>query len=173
MNYKTKYEVFGLPLIHITSGKLVDGHYRRGIAKGWIAIGDISFGVILSIGAVAFGGIAFGGLAIGFLSLAGLSLGVFSLGGGAIGIFACGGAAIAWQAALGGLAIAHEYAEGGLAIANYANDQMAKSYFENSRFFSLARFISEHSRWFLLLVAIPFVQALIRRIKNRREKLNT
>ena len=173
MNYKTKYEVFGLPLIHITSGKLVDGRYRRGIAKGWIAIGDVSFGVILSIGAVAFGGIAIGGLAIGLLSLAGLALGVFSLGGGAIGIYACGGAAIAWQAALGGLAVAHEYAEGGLAIANYANDEIAKSYFENSRFFSVAGFISEHSRWFLLLVAIPIVQSLIRRIKYRREKSNT
>jgi len=170
MNYKTKYKILGLPLIHITSGKLVDGHYRRGIAKGWIAIGDVSFGIIISIGAVAFGGIAIGGLAIGLLSLAGLALGVFSLGGGAIGIFACGGAAIAWQAALGGLAVAHGYAEGGLTIASYANDETAKSYLENIRFFSVARFISENSRWFLLLAAIPVVQSLIRRIKYRREK---
>jgi hypothetical protein len=173
MDYKTKYKIFGLPFIHITSGKLVDGHYKRGIAKGWIAIGDISFGVIFSVGAVAFGGIAIGGLSIGLLSLAGLALGVFSLGGGAIGIVACGGGAIAWHAAVGGLGVAHEYAEGGLAIANHANDLIARDYFENSRFFSVARFISEHSRWFLLLVAIPIVQNLIRRIKHCREKSNT
>lgn len=171
MNYKTKYEVFGLPLIHITTGKLVDGRYRRGIAKGWIAIGDISFGVILSVGAVAFGGIAIGGLGVGLLSLAGLAIGVFSLGGGAIGIVACGGAAIAWHAAIGGLAVAHEYAEGGLAIANHTNDQIAKDYFQSSRFFSVARFIAEHSRWFLLLVAIPIVQSFIRIIKRHRKHM--
>ncbi len=173
MNYRTKSEVFGLPLIHITSGELVDGRHRRGMAKGWIAIGDISFGVILSIGAVAFGGIAIGGLAIGLLSFAGLALGVFALGGGAIGIFACGGAAVAWHAALGGLAVAHEYAEGGLAVADYANDQNAKIYFENSRFFSAVRSISEHSRWFVLLVAIPIVYSLICRIRYRRGNPNT
>ncbi len=171
MNYKTKYEVYGLPLIHITFGKLVDGRYRRGVAKGWIAIGDISFGVILSVGAVAFGGIAIGGLAIGLLSLAGLAIGAFSWGGGAIGIVACGGGAIAWHAAFGGLAIAREYAEGGLAIANYTNDQITRDYFENSRFFSVARFISGYSRWLLLLLAIPIVQKFIRRKKQRSEHI--
>ena len=151
MNYRTKYKVLGLPLIHTTSGKLVDGRYRRGITRGWIAIG---------------------GLSIGLLSFAGLALGVFSLGGGAIGIVASGGGAIAWQAALGGLAVAHEYAVGGLAIANHANDLIARNYFENSRFFSVARFILEHSRWFLLLVAIPIVQNLIRGMKHRKGKSN-
>jgi len=91
---------------------------------------------------------------------------------GAIGIVAFGGGAIAWRAALGGLAVAHEYAEGGLAIANHANDLIARDYFENSRFFSVARFISEHSRWFLLLVAIPIVQNLIRGMKHRKGKSN-
>ena len=63
MNYKTKYTLLGLPLVHITTGKIEDRRYKRGIAKAWIAIGDISFGVILSVGSIAFGGVAVGGLA--------------------------------------------------------------------------------------------------------------
>ncbi len=49
------------------------------------------------------------------------------------------------RAGLGGLAVAYEYADGGLAIANHVNDLIARDYFENSRFFSVARFILEHS----------------------------
>ncbi|MFC2091589.1 hypothetical protein ACFLTD_02320 [Elusimicrobiota bacterium] len=56
MNYKTKLTVLGLPFIHISTGNVMNGHYKRGSAKGWIAVGDISFGVILSAGGVAFGG---------------------------------------------------------------------------------------------------------------------
>ena len=167
MNYKTKLTLLGLPLVHITTGKIENGRYRRGIAKGWIAIGDISFGVILSIGAVAFGGVAVGGLAVGLLSLAGLAIGFLAFGGGAIGILATGGGVVAWYAASGGFAMAREYAIGGQAIANHANDMVAKDYFRNSVFFSAARLIGEHSRWFLLLVFLPIFQNLIHKWRHR------
>jgi hypothetical protein len=170
MNYKTKFKLFGLPFVHITTGWVVNGQHKRGIAKGWIAIGDISFGVIISLGAVSFGGIAIGGLAVGLLSFAGLAMGLFALGGGAIGIMASGGGAIAWQAAFGGFALAIEYAQGGVAIANHANDLVAKEYFENTYFFSLARLIAEYSRWFLLLLVLPIIQSLMHRRKYRGSK---
>ncbi|GMR18640.1 MAG: hypothetical protein BMS9Abin33_1071 [Gammaproteobacteria bacterium] len=160
MNYKTKFTLFGLPLVHITTGKVENGHYKRGIAKGWIAVGDISFGVIISAGGAAFGGIAIGGFAVGLLSFAGLAIGFFALGGGAV----------AWQAAFGGFAVANEYAQGGLAIANHANDLAAKDYFENSNFFSLARLIADNSRWFLLLLVLPIIQSLLHKRKYRGSK---
>jgi len=163
MNYKTKFTLLGLPLAHITTGKVENGRYERGIAKGWIAIGDISFGVIFSLGGIAFGGLAIGGLAVGLLSFAGLAIGLFALGGGAIGIMAAGGGAVAWQAAFGGFALANEYAQGAEAIANHANDLVAKDYFENSHFFSLARLIAEYSRWFLLLTLLPIIQVIHKR----------
>ena len=159
MNYQTKLSLFGLPFVHIATGKKDNGRYERGIAKGWIAIGDISFGVILSVGAVAFGGVAVGGLAVGILSLAGLAVGLLAFGGGAIGILATGG-----------FAMAREYALGGQAIANHANDMVAKDYFESSVFFSSARLIGEHSRWFLLLVFLPIIQNLIDKRKQRGPK---
>ncbi len=170
MNYKTKFTLLGLPLVHITTGSVENDQYKRGIAKGWIAIGDISFGIIISVGGVAFGGIAIGGLAIGLLSLAGLAFGLFALGGGAIGFMAAGGGAVAWKAAFGGFAVAIEYAQGGVAIANHANNLIAKEYLENSCFFAFFRLIAENSRWFLLLLVLPIIQGILNRKKHRGPK---
>ncbi|MEA3392320.1 MAG: hypothetical protein U9Q91_05015 [Candidatus Marinimicrobia bacterium] len=167
MSYKTKFTLLGLPLVHIATSKIENGRYKRGIAKGWIAIGDISFGVILSVGGFAFGGVAVGGLAVGLLSLAGMAIGVLAFGGGAIGILATGGGAVAWHAATGGFAMANEYALGGEAIANQANNLIAEDYFKNSTFFSSTKVISEHSRWFILLVFLPVILNLIHKWKHR------
>jgi hypothetical protein len=166
MNYKTRFTLLGLPLVHIASGKLEEGRYNRGIAKGWIAVGDISFGVIFSVGGVAFGGVAIGGLAVGLMTFAGLALGFLALGGGAIGVLASGGGALAWRAAYGGFAAAVEFAQGGWAIANHANDSVAHEFFENSYFFSFARLITEHSRWLLFLLVVPIAHNLLRRMSH-------
>lgn len=170
MNYKSGFSLLGLPLIHIKTGGMEEGRYQRGIAKGWIAIGDISFGILFSAGGAAFGGIAIGGFSVGLLSFAGLAIGVFAFGGGAIGIVACGGGAIAWQAALGGFAMAKEFAMGGVAIANHANDHLAKEFMEQSRFFSASKLVMEHSRWFILLTFFPGIQAICQRIKQKQNK---
>ena len=77
MDYKSKSSFCGLPLIHVAIAG--SGDYKRGIAKGWIAIGDISFGILFSFGAVAFGGIAIGGVSLGGLAIGGASLGVLSI----------------------------------------------------------------------------------------------
>jgi len=173
MNYRTKRTLFGLPLVHIATGRIEQGHYRRGVACGWIAIGDMSFGVIVSLGGLAVGGIAVGGLALGVLSLAGLALGVYALGGGAIGVAACGGGALAWEAALGGLAVAQSYAEGGLAIAKHANDPVASDFFKHSSFFSGAGWLLNHSRWLLLLALLPAIQGVLRWLTQRRKNPDT
>ena len=170
MGYKTKVTLLGLPLVHISTSKMENGHHGRGIARGWIAIGDISFGIILSVGGVAFGGAAIGGIAVGLLSFAGMAIGVLAFGGGAIGVFATGGGAIAWHAATGGFAMANEYALGGEAFANQANNLIAEDYFKNSVFFSSTKVIGEHSRWFILLVFLPVIQNLIHKWKHRSSK---
>lgn len=173
MNYKSKCTLLGFPLIHVSTATMENGHVRRGIAKGWIAIGDISFGIIFSMGGVAFGGIALGGMAIGLLSFAGLAIGVFAVGGAAVGVLATGGVAIAWHAAHGGFAMANEYALGGKAIASQANNLIADEYFKKSIFFSSAKVIAEHSRWLILLAFLPGIQSLIHKRKHRKSKRNT
>ena len=81
MNYRSKASLLGLPLVNVRTAEMVDGRAQRGIARGWIAIGDIAFGVVLSVGGIAFGGISLGGLGLGLISLAGLSVGIYAIGG--------------------------------------------------------------------------------------------
>lgn len=165
MNYRSNARLLGLPLIHVRTAELVDGRVRRGIARGWIAIGDIAFGVVLSVGGVAFGGISVGGLGLGLISLAGMSVGGYAVGGLAIGWLAVGGMALGWQGALGGAAIAKEYAVGGLAIAEHANDPEAQEFMRTSAV-RFGRALAEHSRWLLILILLPAVLAWW----NRRNK---
>jgi multidrug efflux pump subunit AcrA (membrane-fusion protein)/predicted Ser/Thr protein kinase len=107
LDYRSKAMLFGLPLLHVTSGfDPQTGRVR--VAKGIIAIGDKAQGV------VAFGGLAMGGFAFG-----GLAIGVVAFGGAALGLVAFGGLAIALIAALGGAAIA-PIAIGGGAIGYLA-----------------------------------------------------
>lgn len=144
--FQTRARLLGLPLIDINVRDPVsacepgppDGEAdRRGVARGWVAIGDDARGVILAVGglargliaiggrtvgAVSVGGIAFGlvsvgGLSLGLLGIGGLGLGVYAGGGVAIGWQAAGGGAIAWDTAVGGMAVARHSAFGGAAIA--------------------------------------------------------
>jgi hypothetical protein len=117
MEYRSSTELFGLPLVHVVTGGIVDGRYRRGVATAWLAVGDLAFGALFACGGVAVGSISVGGIAIGALPVGGLALGALSFGGLALGWIAVGGVAFGWHAAVGGLAVAHLYATGGVAIA--------------------------------------------------------
>ena len=132
--YKSKWTLLGLPLVHVRTGRPRSEPLRPAI--GWIAIGDFSIGLI-SIGGIALGGISLGGLSAGLLSLGGVALGAFAFGGVSIGAWiaagglaigwlAEGGCALAWHGAMGGMAVAHDYALGGSASALHANDEAAR-----------------------------------------------
>lgn len=115
--YKSKRKVFGIPLVHIKTG------YGVQVARGIIAIGNISIGVI-SIGGVSVGGICLSGVGFGLLAFAGLALGGIALGGAAIGIFALGGMALGMYS-VGGIALASELAVGGMAYGHTAIGTLA------------------------------------------------
>lgn len=116
--YKSKTKVFGIPLVHIKTG------YGVQVAKGIIAIGNISIGVI-SIGGISLGGLCLGGLSLGLLAFAGFALACIAIGGGAIGILAFGGMAIGMYS-IGGFAIASEIAVGGIAYGQTAIGSLVK-----------------------------------------------
>jgi hypothetical protein len=44
MDYESGLRFLGLPLLHVATGRVENGRYRRGIARGWVAVGDIAFG---------------------------------------------------------------------------------------------------------------------------------
>lgn len=117
--YKSRLTLFGIPLVHIHLSR-----YRLCVAKGILAIGNISIG-LLSIGGFSLGGICLGGFALGLLALAGLSVGILALGGVALGILAFGGVAIGCYA-FGGVAIASQLAVGGAAVGRVAVGAAAK-----------------------------------------------
>jgi hypothetical protein len=110
--YRTKLELFGWPLVHITRGyNPLTGKQR--VSKGVIAIGEI-----------AIGGLAFGGLAIGGIAFGGMGVGVIALGGLAVGGFAAGGIAFGLAAAVGSLAYSLSNAIGVLAYAPHTISPM-------------------------------------------------
>jgi hypothetical protein len=126
VEFRSQRSFLGLPLLHVCVGRRENGVLRRGIARGWIAIGDIAFGIIFGAGGIgcgifSFGGLsigllAFGGLAAGGLTFGGLSIGTLAIGGAAIGLWAIGGVALAWYAAVGGVAFGRECAVGGVSL---------------------------------------------------------
>jgi hypothetical protein len=165
MEYRSNVRFFGLPLIHVATGRIVEGGYRRGVATGWIAVGDVAIGVFLSCGAVAVGGISIGGVSLGALSIGGLAFGLAALGGLSAGALALGGAAFAWYAAVGGLAVAHDYAIGGAAFAQHVVGPLApqsQAIYPQPR----APFRAEDALWLLAIVAAALM--LARRVQQGR-----
>src|SRR5262249_36781530 len=102
MEYRSSASFLGLPLVHVATGALVDGRYRRGVATAWFAVGDIAIGVFFACGGVALGGISLGGAAFGLFPIGGFALGLLAVGGLGLGIVAGGGAAFSWGAPVGG-----------------------------------------------------------------------
>lgn len=139
IEYRSPWTLLGWPLIHIHFGGAAG---QRLPAKGWIACGNVAYGILfasggIAVGAVSMGGIAVGGVAIGgctlgLLTFGGMAFGIFATGGLAVGYMACGGAAIAWLAACGGAAVAHNFALGGATLAQHANDPAARTFARNS-----------------------------------------
>ncbi len=177
MEFKSKASFLGLPLVHVAFGLRDEVPGKKGVARGWIAVGDVACGVLVAVGGVATGGVAIGGASLGVVGLGGLAVagvaagglaaGILALGGCALGYLSLGGLAVAWQGALGGAAVAHEYALGGAAFGAHANDAAARAFFTGHPFFEVGQLLMAHSRWLLLLTVLP---ALLPWLKRGREE---
>lgn len=167
MEYRSNARLFGLPLLHIASGTSVDGAYRRGVATGWVAIGDIAIGVLFACGGLALGGISVGGAALGLLSLGGLALGLLAIGGLGLGAVAVGGAAFAWYAAIGGLAVAYDTAIGGAAFGHHVVSPLSPTFMSTH---PLRRAPFRWSDAALLIVLVWALLAVARTIQERRRE---
>ena len=163
--YRSKWSLFGLPLVHIRIG---GGLVAQGTpVKAWIAAGDWAIGVLfafggvalapVSIGGLAIGVIPFGGCAVGLLTLGGFAIGTWSFGGLALGWQSFAGCAIAWNAAVGGAAVAHDFALGGVAAAAQANNEVAAAFVRRSWFFQNAQAVFPYLAWLNLIWVIPML----------------
>jgi hypothetical protein len=172
MEYRSSVSLLGLPLVHVATGALVNGQYRRGVEMGWIAVGDIALGVLFACGGIAVGAISLGGAALGLLPMGGFALGLFAVGGlglgvVAVGVVAVGGAALAWYAAIGGLAVAHDYAIGGLALAPTV---IGASSYPSTPLSSIPHAPFRWSDALLLLILIIAALLVVARVVQARRK---
>jgi len=120
--YKSRARFMGMPLVHVVAGRdPLTGKYR--VAKGWIAVGDVTAtGGLAVAGVMANGVIAIGGVVgFGVLAVGGaVALGLLAaIGGNAAGLlFAVGGNAVSFGLSVGGQA-AGKFAIGGQAAGDY------------------------------------------------------
>jgi RNA polymerase sigma factor (sigma-70 family) len=180
--YKSSWTLLGLPLVHVRSGRPHGEKLRP--AVGWIAIGDLAFGLV-AVGGMAVGGISCGGLSAGLLAVGGVSLGglafgglalgIAAVGGLAIGYLAHGGCALAWHAAQGGLVVARDFALGGGAQAAHANDALAREVIGAHGFFRRADAVLRNPWWvsvvWLPLLLLPWQIRRARRALKRNSAL--
>jgi hypothetical protein len=179
--YRSRWSLFGLPLIHVRIGDRFD--VIRPPVKAWIAIGSShAVGVIFASGGIAiapfsFGGIAiglvpFGALTLGAFSLGAISLGIWSFGGMAMGMQTAGAVGIGWESAQGGLVMAHNFAIGDIAHAIQANNDYATQFFRQDPFSRVAKVLNRLGILMMLAWVVPlYVQSrIITRARNRREK---
>ena len=178
--YRSRWSLFGLPLVHVRLGDRYD--VIRGPVKAWIAIGSShAVGVIFASGGLAVAPISFGAIAVGVLPFGAVSLGIFSLGAVSLGVWCFGalavgwqvfsGCGVAWSAATGGIVFAHGFAEGGIAYAMQANTAAAAQFIQNNLFFRVARVVSNHQLLMMLAWFIPMMlqTRVVSRARRQRE----
>jgi RNA polymerase sigma factor (sigma-70 family) len=173
--YRSAASFLGLPLMHVNYG----GGKDRGVARGWVAIGNVALSPLLAIGGFAAGGVAVGGFGAGILCFSGIGLGVFAfcgmaagvlaMGGIAAGYIAYGGLAWAWHVASGGLATAHDFAVGGAARALHANDAAARALLQHSPLLSAMDWLMGHIFLLQILVVLPVMVVGYHLQKRMRE----
>ena len=176
--YRSRFELLGLPFIHIRIGDRLGEPLRA-----WIAGGDCAMGVLfafgglaiapVSVGGCAVGLFSFGGMSIGALALGGFGFGIWAFGGLAIGWQAFGGCAIAWNAAWGGYAIARDFALGGIVHAAQVNNALASQFMRGKLFFRVSERMLPHLFWMNLFWFIPMLihRRVVARL-NRKNQIN-
>jgi hypothetical protein len=149
--YRSKTTLWGLPLLHVTSGW--DPRTRKVyVSKGIIAIGGRAKGVV-AMGGAAMGIFAFGGCAVGVFAFGGCALGLITLGGLAIGLLgAMGGGAIA-PIALGGGAIGY-FAYGGGAYGAHILSAVTKDPVAAHFFSAWGTALMSNMMWYFAAVMV-------------------
>jgi hypothetical protein len=133
--YRSRWSLFGVPLVHVRFAKPEEG---EGPVFGWFAGGDRAYGLVFAWGGLAVAPFSIGVVAVGLFALGTIGFGVISLGTAAVGLVAVGCMSVgvkayAWLSALGwesaqggGFSIARVAAEGPVSFAGHVNDAVAR-----------------------------------------------
>jgi len=169
--YRSRFELLGLPLIHLRFGGWQIGaqtQIQKPI-KAWIAATEgFAFGLLfayggvavapVSIGACALGLFSYGAMAVGGLAVGGFGLGLWAFAGFGFGWEVSAGCAVAWHIASGAqYAIAHDFALGAVAQAAQANTDFVRHLVKSNPFFAICWRVVPHFIWLMWLWAIPLI----------------
>jgi RNA polymerase sigma factor (sigma-70 family) len=169
--YRSRFELLGLPFIHLRTGGWQNGRPGRECkpVKAWIAADDaFAFGVLFAYGSVAVAPVSVGACAIGLFSYGAMTIGALTFGGFAFGIWVFGGfafgwqvsagCAIAWNIASGGqYAIAHQYALGPIAHAAQANNEFVRQLVRSNSFLQAGWKMVPYFFWLMWVWSIPMM----------------
>jgi len=154
--YKSRLCLAGIPLLHFRLG-MPEKNDKPVI--GWLAGGDIAYGLLFAWGGIAIAPISVGLLSVGLISVGAVGIGIIGLGTIGIGIIGFGASVIAykgyaslsalgWESALSaGFSIANDAALGPIAFANQTNNEQA------AEIANLATFGQSYV-WLLALIAV-------------------
>ena len=173
--YRSRFQLLGLPFIHIRFGGWQGGRPVRELkpVKAWIAADDaFAFGVLfawgsmavapVSIGACAIGLFSYGGMAVGALAVGGFAFGIWAFGAFAFGWQASAACAIAWNIASGGqYAIAHQFALGPAAHAAQVNNELVRHLVKTNPFLQTCWKVVPYFFWLMWVWAIPMMISMI------------
>ena len=130
--YRSEWELFGIPLLHVGLGlPRVNG--KRRSPRGFLAVGELPRGLI-AIGSFPIGGLAMGAFPLGVVPVGFLSIGVFAIGAIAVGLVGGYGAFVAAPIAMGWVAAGY-YAFGDHLVGRWiwtrtASDPEAMRFFQ-------------------------------------------
>ena len=162
IQYRSKWTLFGLPLIDVNMGQTPDG--RPAVARGWIAIGAKAYGLVFALGAIAIAPISWGGFSIGMLTYGGFAVGIWVVGAVGVGWSAVGVCTAAWHAGEGIVTVAYRYAIGVTAYAAYhANDARARAVIEHETLFRAFHALTTGSAGWIWLLILPALFPVYRR----------
>ncbi len=173
--YRSRFELFGLPLVHLRFGGYQCGRpmQTRKPVKAWIAVTDgFAFGVLfayggvavapVSIGACAFGLFSYGAMSVGMLTVGGFAFGIWAFGAIAYGWQASAACAIAWNFASGGqYAIAHQFADAPVAHAAQVNTEFVRQLWRANPFFQACWKVVPYFFWAMWVWGIPLLMAMV------------
>lgn len=143
--FTSKTKICGIPLVSIKLSRRLGG--KDSVAKGIIAIGNISVGIIsigllsvgvFSLGCIAAGLLAIGAMAVGIAALGAVAAGIAAFGTVAVGIYAGGVAVYGAQIAAGVAAKGHTV------IGESINGVNQLKYYEGIPADVIREFLMEH-----------------------------
>ena len=173
--FRSRFQLFGLPFIHLRTGGWHSGRPARELkpVKAWIAADDafavgvlFAYGAVavapVSIGACAFGLFSYGAMSVGALAVGGFGFGIWAFGAVAFGWQASAGCAIAWNIASGGqYAIAHQFALGPIAHAAQVNNELVRHLVKSNPFFQACWAALPYFFWLMWLWSVPIILSSI------------